>query len=234
MKYVVAPEIFEQFPGYTRGVVVARDVSNGDSPPELLALLRDAEDSVRQRLGDTNIAEHPRIAAWREAYRWFGARPSNFRSSIEAMARRVVRGDELPSINRLVDIGNIVSMRHIVSAGCHAIDVATGNFELRPATGDERFVPLGGSEPETPLPGEIVLVEGNIVLTRRWTWRQGTHTLTEAGSTAVEFNVDGLPPVTRDEIAGACDEAEELIARFCGGRTEVQFLTMDNPSITIA
>jgi DNA/RNA-binding domain of Phe-tRNA-synthetase-like protein len=234
MNYTVASEIFDQFPGYTRGVVVAQDVSNGESPPELLALLRDAEGSVRQRLGGSNIAEHLRVAAWREAYRWFGARPSDFRSSIEAMARRVVRGDELPSINRLVDIGNVVSLRHIVSAGCHAIDVATGDFELRPATGDERFVPLGGTATESPLPGEIVLVEGNVVLTRRWTWRQGTHTLTEAGATAVEFNIDGLPPATRDEIADACGEAVELIDRFCGGRTEVQFLTMDNPSITIA
>jgi DNA/RNA-binding domain of Phe-tRNA-synthetase-like protein len=233
MRYNVAKEIFNQFPGYTRGVVIARDVSNGDSPDELLQMLRDSERSVRAELGGPNIAEHLNIAAWREAYRCFGARPSAFRSSVEAMARRVVRGDELPSVNRLVDIGNVISLRHLVSAGCHAIDVAIGDFELRPAAGEEQFVPLGGSEPENPLPGEIVLVEGDVVLTRRWTWRQGTHTLTGHGSTAVELNIDGLPPVTPDEIAEACGEAEELIVRFCGGRTKVQFLTKDNPSIVI-
>jgi DNA/RNA-binding domain of Phe-tRNA-synthetase-like protein len=55
------------------------------------------------------VAEHPRIHAWREAYRAFGARPGEYRSSIEALARRVLRGDALPSINTLVDIGNVIT-----------------------------------------------------------------------------------------------------------------------------
>ena len=157
MNYSVSEKIFEEFPGYVRGVVVAEGVSNGESPPGLVALLREAEESACGVMAGYNIAEHPRIAAWRSAYRWFGARPSDFRCSIEAMSRRLVRGDSLPAINRLVDIGNVISLRHILSAGCHAIDVAHGDFELRPARGDESFVPLGSSESESPEPGEVIL-----------------------------------------------------------------------------
>ncbi|MDP6452995.1 MAG: phenylalanine--tRNA ligase beta subunit-related protein [SAR202 cluster bacterium] len=234
MNYSVSQEIFEQFPGYVRGVVIARGVSNGDSPPELVYLLREAEDSARGVMEGFNIAEHPRIAAWRAAYRWFGARPSDFRCSIEAMSRRLVRGDSLPTINRLVDIGNVISLRHVLSAGCHALDVAQGDFELRPARGSESFVPLGSSESESPEPGEIILVEGDeTVLTRRWTWRQGQHTATTSDSTAVELNVDGLPPVEFSEVSDACAEATELILRFSGGEISTQFLTGENPTITV-
>lgn len=233
MKYSVSDKIFERFPGYVRGVVIAAGVSNGDSPPELMQLLREAEDSVRNALEGVNIAEHPRIAAWREAYRWFGARPSDFRCSIEAMSRRLVRADSLPTINRLVDIGNIISLRHVLSAGCHATDVAHGDFELRPARGDESFIPLGSSESESPAPGEVILVEGSTVLTRRWTWRQGQHTATAAGSTAVELNVDGLPPVTASEVSEACSEATKLIERFCGGEVSTKYLTRGTPSIDL-
>ena len=90
---------------------------------------------MRERLTLENVAAHPRIASWREAYRAFGAQPSKFRSSIEAMVRRALRHQELPSINALVDIGNVISLRYLVPTGGHAIDDLTQDIALRPATG---------------------------------------------------------------------------------------------------
>ena len=136
--------------------------------------------------------------------------------SVEAMTRRVLRGDELPAISALVDLGNVVSLRHLLPAGAHAIDLLKGNIELRFADGDEEFLAFGSEELENPLPGEVIFVEGKTVLTRRWTWRQAQHTLTLPETTAVEFNVDGLPPVTRSEVETACAEVAELTQRFCG------------------
>ena len=232
--YSVAPEIFARFPGYVRGVVLAHEVRNGPSPSELVQLLREAEKSVRDRLTLDQIAEEPRIKSWREAYRSFGARPSDFRCSVEAMARRALRGDELPTVNALVDIGNVISLKYLVPAGGHAIDVLNGDIELRLATGDEQFVAFGSDELEHPLPGEVVFVEGNTVLTRRWTWRQANHTLTLPDTTAIEFNVDGLPPVTRGEIEMACAELADLVRRFCGGKVRIDYLTAETPRISLA
>jgi DNA/RNA-binding domain of Phe-tRNA-synthetase-like protein len=232
--YSVSPDVFAHFPGYVRGVVVAHEVTNGASPPELVQLLREAEASVRDRLTIEQIADEPRIKAWRDAYRIFGAKPSEFRSSVEAMARRALRGDELPSINALVDIGNVISLRHLIPAGGHAIDVLKGDIELRFATGDEEFVPFGTNEVEHPHPGEVVFVEGSVVLTRRWTWRQANHTLTLPQTQAIEFNVDGLPPVTKDEIADACRELADLVEVTCGGLTRIDFLTAETPRISLA
>jgi DNA/RNA-binding domain of Phe-tRNA-synthetase-like protein len=92
-RYSISGEVFSRFPGYVRGVVVAREVRNRPTPPELVELLRQAEESVRDRLSLEQVAEEPRIKAWRDAYRAFGAKPSEYRSSVEAMARRVLRGD---------------------------------------------------------------------------------------------------------------------------------------------
>jgi DNA/RNA-binding domain of Phe-tRNA-synthetase-like protein len=232
--YRISPDIFARFPGYVRGVVLAHDVANGPSPDELVQLLRGAEASVRARVTLDQVAEEPRIKAWREAYRTFGAKPAEFRSSVEAMARRALRGDELPAINALVDIGNVISLRHLIPAGGHAIDLLGGDIELRFAGGQEEFVPFGSEEMEHPLPGEVVFVEGDTVLTRRWTWRQANHTLTLPETRAIEFNVDGLPPVTPDEIETACSEVAELVQRFCGGSSRIDFLTADNPRISLA
>lgn len=232
--YSISPDVFSRFPAYVRGVVLAHEVSNGPSPPELVALLREAEASVRTALEAEGIAEEPRIKAWRDAYRAFGVKPSEFRSSVEAMARRVLRGNELPSINALVDIGNVISLRHLVPAGSHAIDVLRGDIEVRLAAGDEKFIAFGSDELEHPQRGEVIFVEGDVVLTRRWTWRQARHTLTLPETTAVEFNVDGLPPVTPAEVENTCAELSSLVVRFCGGSLRTEYLEAAHPSLSLA
>ncbi len=231
--FAVSEEVFSLFPGYVRGVVIARGLTNRESPEELVSLLRGAEDSLREQLKLETLAEHPRIASWREAYRSFGAKPSKFRPSIEAMARRVLRNEPLPSINALVDIGNTVSLRHIVPAGGHAIDFLLEDMELRLAAGDETFTPLDSEQAENPLPGEVIFVEGKTVLTRRWTWRQSKHTLVLPTTTEIEFNVDGLPPVPVAEVEQACREIMELIERFCGGSGRYEILSRENPRIKL-
>ena len=231
--FSIANEVFAGFPGYVRGVVLAHGVTNGPSPAELVALLRAAEDEVRRTVDAATIAEHPRIRSWREAFRATGAKPSEYRPSIEALARRVIRGDPLPTINALVDLGNVISLRHLLPAGAHAIDELTEDLWLRPATGGEIFTALDGETVEHPVPNEIIFAEGERVLTRRWVWRQGVATLVQPGTTAVEVNVDGMPPVTAAEVAETCREAAALVERFCGGRTRWEILSAQHPCMSL-
>lgn len=232
--YSIDDTIFDMFPGYVRGIVIAHGVVNGESPPDLVEMLRSAEASVRERLTLEEVAAHPRIASWREAYRAFGAQPSKFRSSIEAMVRRVLRNQDLPLINALVDLGNAFSLKYLVPAGGHAIDVVSGDIALRPATGEEEFVPFGSDKAEHPSPGEIIFAEGDKALTRRWTWRQANHTLTLPGTRDIEFNIDGLPPVPESEVLEICEELGKQVERFCGGAIRQDILSRDNPTIRIS
>ncbi len=234
LSYSIAEEVFGRFPEYVRGVVVAHDVRNGPSPAPLVEMLRAAEAGVREHLALDSLTSHPRIASWREAFRSLGIKPNEFRSSFEAMARRVLREQQLPSINALVDIGNVLSLRHLVPVGGHAIDALAHDIALRAATGEETFVPFGSEDSEHPEPGEIVFVEGDTVLTRRWTWRQANHTLTLPASTAVEINVDGLPPVATPDVESICAEAMELVDRFCGGHSRFEILSRSNPRMSLA
>ena len=55
------------------------------------------------------------MAAWREAYRSFGAKPQRTRNSVEALLRRAETG--LPRVNRLTDIYNAVSVLHQIPVG---------------------------------------------------------------------------------------------------------------------
>lgn len=233
LTYSIAPEIFVKYPGYARGVVLAFEVHNGPSPDSLIGLLREAEQAVRQQATVENIAEHLRIKSWREAYKAFGAKPSDYRSSVEAMARRVLRNDQLPSINALVDIGNIVSLNHLLPVGGHSMDELTRDISLRLATGEETFIPFGSTEVEHPLPGEVIFAEGNTVLTRRWTWRQANHTLTLPETKNIEINIDRLPPVALEEIHSIASQVMNLVQEFCGGRLRYEILSEKQPKMRL-
>ena len=228
LTYSISQEIFDKYPGYARGVVLAFDVHNGPSPQSLVQMLRQAEVSVHSQASIDNIAEHPRIKPWRDAYKAFGAKPSEFRSSVEAMARRVLRNDQLPSINALVDIGNLVSLQHLVPVGGHSMDELTKDISLCLATGDEDFIPFGFTEIEHPLPGEVIFVEGNNVLTRRWTWRQANHTLTMPETLSIEINIDRLPPVELEEIHAIANQVMGLVEEFCGGKLRYEIMSAEN------
>ena len=152
MRYGVSGAIFERSPAYRRGVVIATGLRNGPSAPDLIDRLREAEAGVRAHVDPATIADHPVIRPWRDAFRSFGAKPSDFRPSIEALTRRAVRGDELPTVSALVDIGTIASLTHLLPVGAHALDDVEHDVELRYATGAEVFVAFSTTSPNIPRP----------------------------------------------------------------------------------
>ena len=221
--YRIDAEIFRLYPGYRRGLVLAQGLRNGAANAGLIEQLRTQEVALREHV-QGNPAEYPRIAAWREAYRRFGARPSDFRSSIEALARRVLRGDALPSINALVDIGNLISLRYLVPVGVHPVPPGEGPLCLRLSNPTDSFLPPDGAAAEVPEKGEVVFVQGSTVLTRRWTWRQSALTLTLPETTAVFFNIDALQSVPDEEIDAAIRDIGQLVREHCGGDVDATVL----------
>jgi len=228
-RYTISKDVFEKFPEFRRGVVVATGLTNPAAPADLTAALRSAEAALPSVLNIDTILENPKISNWREAYRSIGIKPTEFRPSVEALARRVLRGEPLPSISTLVDIGTLVTIRHLLPTGAHAIDHLKGDIELRFARGDETFVPFGTDTVEHPAPGEIIFTDGDTVMTRRWTWRQSNHSLVVPETTAVEVNVDGLPPFTLSEVQDICVEVGDLLVKYCGGTYRYEVLTRDHP-----
>ena len=198
--------VFTLRPDY-RGVLLAVDgLVPGPSDSASDDLLSRAETAVRQQLRDQPVEELPHIAAWREAYRAFGAKPQRTRNSVEALTRRAEGG--LPRINRLTDLYNAVSVLHQLPVGGEDLSRYCGAPQLIRATGSEPFdtVADGIAVTEHPDEGEVVWCDDAGVTCRRWNWRQARRTqLTEHTTTAL-FILDALDPMTREQLNGAADD----------------------------
>lgn len=193
--------VAERFPGYRGAVLVAEGLTNGPTDDASDALLRGAEESLRARsLG--RAADDPHIAAWRATFSAFGAKPSKYPSSAEALASRVLKGGELPRINALVDTYNAVSVRHLVPLGGEDSSRVEGTLRLVIADGSETFDPRGdGEDVEHVAVGEVVWRDEAGVTCRRWNWRQGRRTQITESTTRAFFVVDTLDPLTPDAVA---------------------------------
>jgi DNA/RNA-binding domain of Phe-tRNA-synthetase-like protein len=219
------------FPEAVLGAAAARGVANGGEDPASAGDLRRAEAGLPELLAGASPAEHPRIAAWREAYRRFGAKPKDHPSSVENLVRRVLKGWTVPHVNRIVDIYNAVSLETLLPAGAEDIDAIEGDVELALAAANEPPVRLLG-EPEArpPRPGEVVYRDRLGAICRRWNWKEADRTkLTERTRNALVV-VEGLPPVPRAEVAAAIGEIARRIRERCGGEVETAILDRESPT----
>lgn len=154
------------------------------------------------RAADHADPANPHVEAWREAYRAFGAKPKRTRPSVDALMRRAV-----PSINRVVDAYNAISVEHALPIGGEDLDAYRGPARLVRATGDEPFDVVASGEPavEHPEPGEVVWRDDEGVTCRRWNWRQCVRTrLTEDTKNAL-FLLERLEPYPLDDLHAAAD-----------------------------
>jgi lysyl-tRNA synthetase class 2 len=232
----IAPEVFEMFPGYVRHVLIAGNADNFGEPDELKDMLNLAQEALRSDESFADLKLHPRIASWRDAFGKFGINPNQCPPSTANLIKRVRSGKNLPYINKLVCIFNIISMKYVLPAGGDDLDKVAGDVLLGPATGDEAYVPLGSSGPvERPKPGEIILFDtGNLdVFCRAWCWKNGDRSRIEASTRSVAINIDALPPVTADDGARASEETATLVSRFCGADVAIHRLSAENTGVNL-
>lgn len=202
----VDPAVLDLCPDYRALLVVVEGLHPvpGDDASE--SLLVQAEEFARRALDEQPVDRLPHVAAWRGAYRAFGARPGRTRNSLEALTRRAPGG--LPRVNRLTDIYNAVSVLHQVPVGGEDLDRYAGPPRLVRATGDEPFdtVADGADVVEHPEPGEIVWRDDAGVTCRRWNWRQCTRTQLRDDTRTALFILDALGPMTDAALAAAADD----------------------------
>jgi DNA/RNA-binding domain of Phe-tRNA-synthetase-like protein len=206
--------VFALRPDYRAVLLAVGGIVPGPADQASDALLQAAEAAASEALRGGPAEQLPHVAAWRDAYRAFGAKPSRTRNSLEALLRRAASG--LPRVNRLTDLYNAVSVLHQIPVGGEDLTRYAGPPRLVRAVGDEPFDTMadGVAVTEHPEAGEVVWCDEAGVTCRRWNWRQARRTQLREDTTNALFILDAIDPVTGEALHAAADDLAARLARL--------------------
>ncbi len=109
MQITISNTFHDVCPKFIGGAILA-EVKNSATTPKLWAEIERIANVLRNNYTTDTIKQQSGIAATREAYRKAGKDPSRYRPACEQLARRILQGKDLYSIDQLVDFGNLVSL----------------------------------------------------------------------------------------------------------------------------
>src|SRR5690606_22710970 len=153
MEFKISDDVLEKF----RDIFVAIPVIYGfnNTPTEdnleLVAGLKvEAEEELREQFKSVDeLAGHEYVKVYFDAFTKLSATPKKTPPTHIALAKRVIEGVHLPSINPIVDTYNAFSIKHITPFGGEDLDKVYGDFRLTIATGDEHWIGIGDKEPKS-------------------------------------------------------------------------------------
>ena len=222
-RFAYSNQIVARFPTIRSGVLHASGLANGPTPTPLLEAYRGEQRATMTRIGETPLSEVPSIAAWRRVFSLSGVKPTQYRNAAEALLRRLTKRGDVPSINLLADLANLVSIRYALPVAVFDQCEVTGGTEVRFATGTERFTDLGGDGGVVhPDAGEVIFVDDSgLVSARRWCWRQSAESATGSDTTEAIITIEG-------HHEGAAEDVRAGVADL------IQPLSTYNPRATVA
>jgi len=227
------PDIIIRYPSVCGGVVLAEDIRNGPTPQELQQVFLNEQQSVLAKIGQTPLSELPSLSAWRGAFRAFGVDPTRYRSAAEALLRRLTKKGDIPSINSLVDICNLVSIRYAIPVAAFDACAVSGAVSVLFAQGKESFTAHDSPEPEHPEAGEVIFIdEAELVIARRWCWKQSMESTARIDTTTAILTLEAQHVRGQIDIQNALKDLLNLLRKYIGGSYTSGIIGLEQASIS--
>jgi DNA/RNA-binding domain of Phe-tRNA-synthetase-like protein len=233
MTFQYHTDILARYPDLVGGVILLRGASNGPTAEAARSVYSAEQEAVKTKIGQTPLSQLESLAAWRGAFRAFGVDPTQYRSAAEALLRRLTKKGDIPSINLLVDLGNMLSIRYAMPIAVLDVQAIQGPITVHFSDGTERFTPLGRSEIEHPEPGEVVFSdETGMVVARRWCWRQSDESAARETTTDAIITLEAHHATAQADVESAINDLSQLLTEYTGGRLVSGILGQGQTSIT--
>jgi len=176
---------------------------------------------IKSGLSEESIKNDPIMVGFRLLHEKIGKTGKRWVSSPENLRRMLLGSLELPSINKIVDIYNLVSLKSGLALGAHDLDKIEGNINLRLTTGAEKFWPIGSKEPDKVSAGEYAYCDDSNEVICRLEVRQVEKTKVLPTTTNAFFIVQGNPNTSENIIDRTTDDLLKLLKIYAGGTHEM-------------
>jgi len=232
MRFAVEPSVFTYFPGLRLAIAVASGMDNSTAHPAIRAAWESVWKKVREARVYGNSQSHPRVHPWRERFQAIGVSSKKFPTSIEALLRRALKGDEPFFINPFVDFYNTVSLRHVVPAGGFDLAEIGEDLMLRLTREGDHFQALDEDAPAPVPPGEVAYASGHTILTRHFVWRQARTALISPATRDVFLVSEILGKLEAGVIEAVLNDFQQGLRSYF--RVEPQLFVVDERAPNIS
>lgn len=188
MKISIDKEILGEFPDAAIGYLAAEIEVCGSDP-----YVESVKGTLQRKMNEIGISadtmmDHPDVRRWRDVFGKMGVKPSKYRSSLEALLRRLFKG-EMWNVSNVVDLYNCVSVLNLLPMGAHDLAKLKGGLVLRRGRAGEKFHPLGGEEIEVD-PRNILYADEEKVACWLWNHRDAREACVTGETKQAVFMID--------------------------------------------
>ena len=232
-RFIVEESFLEVFDDFRIGVIVLKGIDNHKKgEDDYRSLLDDAMMESKKFYPNEDFSSNEVIRVWREAYSRFKTK-KGARSSIEALLKRVAKGNSIGTINPLVDIYNAISLKYGLPCGGEDIDKFAGDVRLTKAMGGEEFITYGSDISEPPYQGEIVYKDDKGAICRCFNYRECVRTCLSEDTVNAFMVIETVDQKSIKRLHTAIEEMASLISTHLGGEATVYYLDKNNREIII-
>ncbi|QXE17437.1 B3/4 domain-containing protein [Clostridium sp. 001] len=232
-KFVIENDFWSLFPNARIGIVVCHGIDNSIKDEEQYKdMIYNSEKEALKYLKNEEFSSNEVIKIWREGFRKFKTK-KGARSSIEALLKRVHKGNPIGTINPLVDIYNSISLRYAMPCGGEDIDTFVGSIRLTKAVGNESFITLGTDKNEPPYEGEIVYKDDEGAICRCFNWRESVRTMLTENTKNAFLCIELIDEGRLKEFENALKDLAETVQGNLGGTCKISVLDISNKEVSI-
>jgi lysyl-tRNA synthetase class 2 len=205
MKVSCNKEIFEKFTEASFHAVVFDNVNLLSEETAGVWKQKAVQDVEARGIKPELLTENSAIKQWRDAYYKFGLKPSKYRSSIEQLYKRALKGDYLQTRLPLVNLYCYISILNMTPMGGYDLSRVKDKIEIRYTAEAEDFQAIGERVSIKSPPGIVSYADASGIICWGWNHRDSLRTcLNEKTRTAIFF---------ADSATGATYEMSETAIR---------------------
>lgn len=203
--------------------VVMKDIDNTKENEEWKQKREDIIQKLLKEYENLDYHSDPVLEGFHILHDHSGVKRRKNIPASENLIRALRKHGDVPFINQVVDLYNIISMKSKLALGAHDIDHVDGNVTLRFTDGSEKFVPIGLNEPVPVNPHEYCYCDDSNEVLCRLEIRQVEKTKVDTSTKNLFYIVQGNEAVSDEYLKETAQRSIEETERYCGGTGKIVY-----------
>lgn len=196
-----------------------RDAKVEQHLTEAETLKRSIMAKMRQNYRVESLKDDPTVHAYRDLYWSLGIDPTKTRPSGEALLRRILHGNDFPSISNVVDAYNLASLETIIPLSGFDQDLVFSPLEIRFSNEEDEVEGIGMDKP-TKLMEKVLLVVDRKQILCIYPYRDSRATRITEKTRNVLIIGYGAAGINKTQLVHTVKKALAYIEKVAGGRKD--------------